>query len=419
MKKREEKGWHGFPIARTGRPIGPDHPLYFFGLSVALAVVKIMSSVQFATNGARSKSRVAILGAGFISDFHIRSLQQLDCVEAVAICDADPAKAQKAARAWSIGGSFSNLEEMIHEAKVDAVHILVPPALHKQTAVSCLEAGCDVFLEKPVAVSTDECETIADAAERSGRTVGVNYNAVFQPAFRRAVKTIRERRIGRVQHVTAFLNVPLRQLTAGQHSHWMFAEPGNIVLEQGPHPFAQIQFLLGSILNVSSAPGSPVRLKTGGAFYDAWQIFLTCERGTAQCYLSFGKGFFDSWIHIVGEDGSLLVDLPRNTVRLQEKSRFMEPVDNFLVAARNAVTTVGQSGNNLLNYALGFLKLRQGTDAFYQSMAGSIRAWHESRLLGTPWPGTLQQASEVVRVCEAVAEPVMEQSMAMRYVTHA
>ena len=376
----------------------------------------MQSSVQSASKGARAKSRVAILGAGFISDFHVRALQQLDCVELVAIGDADAAKAQKAARAWNIQGAFSNAETMIGEARVDAVHILVPPALHAKTAVSCLEAGCDVFLEKPMAVSTAECETIANAAERTGHIVGVNYNAVFQPAFRRAVKMIRDRRIGRVQHVTAFLNVPLRQLTAGQHGHWMFAEPGNIVLEQGPHPFAQIQFLLGSILDVSSLPGSSVRLKNGSEFYDAWQISMTCERGTAQCYLSFGKGFFDSWIHAVGEDGSLLIDLPRNTVRLQEKSRFMEPVDNFLVTARSAISTVGQSGSNLMDYALGFLKLRQGTDAFYQGMAGSIRAWHESRLFGTAWPGTLQQGREVVKVCEAVAEPAMEP---MRYFTHA
>ncbi len=379
------------------------------------------SSVQSASKGARGKSRVAILGAGFISDFHVRALQQLDCVELVAICDADAAKAQTVARTWNIAGAFSNAETMIREARVDAVHILVPPSMHATTAVSCLEAGCDVFLEKPMAVSTAECEKISNAAERTGHIVGVNYNAIFQPAFGRAVKMIRDRRIGRVQHVTAFLNVPLRQLNAGQHSHWMFAEPGNIVLEQGPHPFAQIQLLLGSIQNVSSMPGSPVRLKTGGDFYDAWHISMTCERGTAQCYLSFGKGFFDSWIHVAGEDGTLLVDLPRNTVRLQEKSRFMEPVDNFLVTTKSAIATVGQASNNLMNYALGFLKLRQGTDAFYQSMAGSIRAWHESRLFGTAWPGTLQQGREVVKVCEAVAEPVMDRAGAqvMRYVTHA
>src|SRR5260370_35774324 len=59
-------------------------------------------------------------------------------------------------------------------ANLDIVHILAPPPLHKAAALQCLEAGVDVFLEKPAAVNTAECEELRAAAVQFGRQIGVN-----------------------------------------------------------------------------------------------------------------------------------------------------------------------------------------------------------------------------------------------------
>src|SRR5689334_16908086 len=88
--------------------------------------------------------RTGILGAGYISEYHIRALQ--DCPETVlqAICDADCDKAARLQRKYRIPNCYASLDEMVSARQVDVVHVLVPPAAHAAAALRCLESGCDV-----------------------------------------------------------------------------------------------------------------------------------------------------------------------------------------------------------------------------------------------------------------------------------
>jgi predicted dehydrogenase len=352
--------------------------------------------------------RTAIVGTGFISDFHIRVLKTIPGVVLTAVCDTDLRKAEAAGRRWGIPRVHDSAVQMLKSGEVDVVHILTPPALHAETALACLEAGCHVLIEKPLAVTTTECRAIKAAAAQHKRTACVNHNAVYQPAFQRLVEGVKTQRLGRVQHVVACANVPLRQLSAGQHGHWMFQRPGNIILEQAPHPLSQIQFLMGSFRTVSSLPSGPIRLKSGALFYDTWQISTVCERGTAQCFLSFGKEYFDFWLYVIGQDGSALVDLRRNAVHFHEKTRFMEPVEQVHIACRGGVTAVLEATRNLADYTLGFLKWKPPTDPFYQSMDGSIRAYYGALSQNPSPPAQLEQATDIIATCEAIAQPTAE-----------
>ncbi len=355
-------------------------------------------------------ARVAILGAGYISDFHIRALKAIGELDVVAICDNDERKATSTAVRWRIGNSYRSVEAMLAAGGIDVVHVLVPPLYHAAASVSCLEAGCDLFIEKPLATSRADCLEIQRAADRKGRLVGVNHNATFHPAFRRLIKAIQEGQLGGVQHVTACMNVPLRQLAAGQHSHWMFQRPGNIILEQAPHPLSQIQFLLGNFQSLSSVPSGPVRLNSGNLFFENWQISGIAERGTAQCFLSFGREYLEWSLHVIGQDGSAFVDLRRNIVVFSGKTRFMEPVENFLLAWGGAWQQLGQGSRNLADYCLGFVNLRPAGDPFYRSMSGGIRAFYEARSRRQSPPVTLESAAAVIKACEAIAQPALEQA---------
>lgn len=359
----------------------------------------VTTAQTHASRPAGRKPRVGILGAGFIADFHIRPLKMLP-VELAAVFDPKPERATSLQKKWGIPAVYSDLGRMLGEARLDVVHILAPPPYHKDTAVTCLRAGVDVFLEKPVAVNVAECEELQAVAAQYGRRVGVNHNALFHPAFRRVVREIQSRRIGGVQHVTACVNVPLRQLQAGQHGHWMFQKPGNIVLEQAPHPFSQIFMLAGSMLKSSVLVSGRTELNTGVPFYDTWQISMLCQRATAQCVLSFGKDYLDSWVHVIGQDGTLTADLRRNVVRFAGKTRFMEPVDNFLVS-REASRAWGRQGFvNFRDYALGFLGMAPPADPFVVGMQDSIHAFYRARQRGNGPPVTLASATDVIRACE-------------------
>src|ERR1700760_3476460 len=111
---------------------------------------------------AKGNLRVALVGAGYVAQFHRDILAETPGVNLVAVCDADAERARAGAR-----------------------------------------------------------ELRARAA-RLGPPLGVNHNNVWPPAFIRLLDHVRADRIGRVEHVRVCLSVPLAQLEAGDFSHWMF-----------------------------------------------------------------------------------------------------------------------------------------------------------------------------------------------------
>jgi predicted dehydrogenase len=94
------------------------------------------------------ETRVALVGAGYVSAYHIRALETLPHVQIVGIADQSVDRARALARRFAIPGVFASLSDM-RPARPDVVHILTPPASHAALAIEALEMGCDVFVEKP------------------------------------------------------------------------------------------------------------------------------------------------------------------------------------------------------------------------------------------------------------------------------
>src|SRR5271165_416270 len=102
--------------------------------------------------------RVALLGAGYIADWHAQALQSVEGVELVAVCDRFEAKAEALARKFGIPSVYGSLEAMLADQKLDAVHVLTPPDRHYDPSRTILEAGVGVFLEKPMCANSSDCD---------------------------------------------------------------------------------------------------------------------------------------------------------------------------------------------------------------------------------------------------------------------
>jgi predicted dehydrogenase len=168
----------------------------------------------------------------------------------------------------------ASAEEALSDGGFDAAHVLTPPDTHAAIALPLLEAGCDVLLEKPMAASRAECEQLRAAAEAAGAALGINQNFLFHPAFLALRRALASGKCGRPRFVDCVYSVPLRQLSAGQVGHWMFAAPVNILLEQAVHPLSQIAALLGGIEAVEAIPDAPRTLWEGRRFHGGWTATL-------------------------------------------------------------------------------------------------------------------------------------------------
>ena len=100
--------------------------------------------------------------------YHAAGFRQAGA-EIVAVADAAPGAAARAAEKWNIANAYDSVEAMLAEcSELDAVSIIVPNKFHKPLAIQCLNAGKHVFSEKPPALNAAEVEEMIVAANKSG-----------------------------------------------------------------------------------------------------------------------------------------------------------------------------------------------------------------------------------------------------------
>lgn len=354
-------------------------------------------------------TRVAIVGAGFIADFHLEILSLLEGVEVVAICDPAVERAQGLADKWSVPKVLASIAELA-ELEVDVAHLLTPPNLHVALTRELLELGIGAYVEKPLALdATAARELVALAAER-GLALGVNHNHIYQPAFARLMQQVERGDIGAVEHVQVTWSVPLAQLDAEQYAHWMFRSPRNIVFEQAPHPLSQVHRLVGKLEQCDTTILSTRELLPGQVFHDRWLASARAERGTAEIYLAFGQGFTRNTIQVIGSDGSLQADFAHDTLEGERKTLWLEFWNSFQAAWQRGKQYKRDASRVLKNYLFATLGLAPREDAYFVGMRESLREFHRAFNAGTALPVDGEQAAEVLDWCDAVAAKVSDES---------
>src|SRR5215203_1022642 len=105
----------------------------------------------------QKRYRVGIVGAGYVSTYHVRALRTLEFVEITGVADPDAERRDKLATAFKIPKTCNTLRELL-ETRPDVIHILTPPHLHADLAIEAMRGGCHVFVEKPLAESVEDCD---------------------------------------------------------------------------------------------------------------------------------------------------------------------------------------------------------------------------------------------------------------------
>jgi predicted dehydrogenase len=124
--------------------------------------------------------RVAVIGAGHHGQHHIRILSTLPGVELVAVIDRDPTRAQTVA---ALPGVRFFCDAAAALDRVDAVIVATPTDVHGRVALPFLRTGVAVLVEKPLAYSLEEADSLIDAAKASGAILAVGHSERFNPAL--------------------------------------------------------------------------------------------------------------------------------------------------------------------------------------------------------------------------------------------
>ena len=353
---------------------------------------------------AATATRIALIGSGFIADVHLQVLALMEGVKVTALCDTVRARADRLAKKHGIPQVFDSVEALCASGTADAVHVLVPPALHAGIAKQCLERGLHVLVEKPMALQIRDVDELERIARERSLVLGVNHNQATSPAVVRLCDHLAASRLGRLEHVAIVHNVPLRQLQTGDVSHFMFQTEANILFEQGVHLFSIVHRLLGACRSMTAVTGAPMLLQNGARFFDDWQMQLVCERGTASVRMALGRSMPESTVHAIGSDGSVFADLSRNACLLRRKTRWLDFLDTGRNLAAGGLHLMRRATVAVLGDALALFKLRAPEDPFLRGMQTSVREFHRAVQQRKTPPNSPAAAREVLQMCFMAAD---------------
>ncbi len=134
-----------------------------------------------------SPLRVGVIGVGYLGQHHARIYSEMDGVELIGVADTDPGRTKEIADRFGVAG-HDDYRTLI--PKIDAVNIVSPTVTHHAIARECLEAGLDVFVEKPITVTTEEASDLVRLAEAKKRILQVGHIERFNGAVQELARLV-------------------------------------------------------------------------------------------------------------------------------------------------------------------------------------------------------------------------------------
>jgi predicted dehydrogenase len=186
------------------------------------------------------KVRYAVVAAGWISQSaFMPGVAHTGNSEMTALVSGDAEKRKHLASMYDIADTYTyeQYDEMLASGKVDAVYLATPNSGHVDLAVRTLNAGIHLLLEKPMAVTVEECERISAAAAASKAKLMVAYRLHFEPSTLNIIERIRAGELGTLR---AFNSTFTQHVAASNHraKNGFWAGP---VADMGPYPINAVR----------------------------------------------------------------------------------------------------------------------------------------------------------------------------------
>jgi predicted dehydrogenase len=314
--------------------------------------------------------KIGLIGAGGIANPHVNGYLAIpDEAKITAVADVVEENAKR--RADQAGGAkiYSDYNEMIASADIDAVDICLPHHLHADAIVAAASAGKHILCEKPLCLSIAEGERVREAVAKSGVTLMCAHNQLFMPPVARARELLEEGLLGQVYELRttdSFCNKMTSLDGMGWRAHKATSGGGELI-DTGYHPSYLLLYLAGSEPTEVAAMISTHRL-TFSEGEDSAQVLVRVadgKVGTIVTSWAYEPASVTEKFSVVGEKGSMWSDGKTlwhkelggdtTTVEFPEVNAFAAEIADFVACVRDGKRPVNteEEGLNVLRMILG------------------------------------------------------------------
>lgn len=338
-----------------------------------------------------SRLRVALVGCGRIAHVHAGYLRQVPEVELVGACDLSPESREQFTARWQLP-TFADREELLAAAAPQMVHLLTPPATHARLAIELMQAGVDVMVEKPMALSVGDADAMLAVAERTGRTLTVDHNRWFDPVMERARTLLAAGQLGELVAVDVFAGAAAGEDELPSPDHWKASLPGGLLFDLAPHPVYLMHGLIGKVQDVRVVR----RIDAAGQISEL-RAAVDGERALGTLTVSSATRPFANTVTLYGSEMTALVNLNNMTLTLRRTRRVPKLIGKVLPNLDEAAQLVVATARNTVDFVTG----RQ---RFYPGMGAHFRALYRALATSQPPPISAADGRDSVRLLQNLWE---------------
>ena len=302
---------------------------------------------------------VALVGLGYYStDLLAPALQLTQKCYLAGIVTGTPSKAEKWKQQYNIPDknlyNYESFDSIANNPDIDVIYIVLPPSMHMEYSIRAAKAGKHVWCEKPMAVTSVECQKMIDACNQNKVKLSIGYRMHHEPNTQTIMKWAKTQPYGKILTVSA---------AAGyfdpRTDHWKQkkAMGGGVMHDMGVYPLNAARYTTGLEPISVSAVGSTTRPDVYKDIPETVVFDLEFPGGiTAKCESSYGKGMNDlmancqkGWYKLSpfqaynGIDGETSDGKKLNTPIANEQSKQMDD-DALAIINNKAVMVPGEEG---------------------------------------------------------------------------
>jgi predicted dehydrogenase len=265
------------------------------------------------TSGKKGRVRVGIIGTGQIGKLHLERYRQIAGAEIVAVADINEGEARRVAAKLNIPHVYTDFRELLSRDDIDAVDVCLHNVLHRPVTVAALEAGKDVFCEKPMAGTYADAKTMFDTARSLGRKLSIQFFTLFLKETRAARALVDGGHLGEIYHArsTGFRRRGRPYVDGYGTANFVQKQhaSGGALYDMGVYHIAQVLYLTGNPTvqritgkTYQKIPMDPQREKISG--YNVEELGL----GFVRFDNDFTLDIIEAWaIHLDDLEGSSIV----------------------------------------------------------------------------------------------------------------
>lgn len=194
--------------------------------------------------------KFGIIGCGTIAHFHAKAIAAVKGAELCGVTDTNYEIAKRFAESYE-ARAYKTVEEMLADGAIDAVCICTPSGFHADGAIKAIKAGKHVIIEKPLAITNEDCNRIICAANEAKITAGVITQYRFSPAVHKLKELVSEGKLGKLISAELIMKYHRTQEyydSSAWRGTWRL--DGGSLMNQGIHGVDALLYVMGEAESV-------------------------------------------------------------------------------------------------------------------------------------------------------------------------